>query len=203
MVEIFGRNSQRVKVVGYFRRRASSWMFGRSLNATLSNNLLQLEKGLKRSFPLHSLHKRMRDSPTSQFFLLTPNRKATRGILGLTCALISLSNTRSENIKNSFTRQIKLTRVTNSRAVAHKSWMLPSHSGILAGATSTLIRIVFLVFLLGLLYTFTTCNERKNNEQLAKSNRKQAKSNEQRAKINKQQAKSHEKRAKSSASILY
>ena len=42
--ELFCRNSQRVKVVGYFRRRAPSCifdrMFDRILNGTLPNNLL-------------------------------------------------------------------------------------------------------------------------------------------------------------------
>ena len=44
VVELFCRNSQRVKAVGYFCRRASSCisdrMFDRILNATLPNNLL-------------------------------------------------------------------------------------------------------------------------------------------------------------------
>ena len=43
-VELFYKNSQRVKAVGYFCRRAPSCifdrMFDRILNATLSNNLL-------------------------------------------------------------------------------------------------------------------------------------------------------------------
>ena len=34
-VELYCGNSQRIKVVGYFRRRAPSWMFDRILNATL------------------------------------------------------------------------------------------------------------------------------------------------------------------------
>ena len=34
-VELYCRNSQRIKAVGYFRRRAPSWMFDRILNATL------------------------------------------------------------------------------------------------------------------------------------------------------------------------
>ena len=37
---LFCENIQRVKVVGYFRRRAPTWMFDRILNATLLNNLL-------------------------------------------------------------------------------------------------------------------------------------------------------------------
>ena len=44
VVELFCRNNQRVKTVGYFRRRAPSCifdsMFDRNLNATLQNNLL-------------------------------------------------------------------------------------------------------------------------------------------------------------------
>ena len=43
-VEVFCRNSQRVKTVGYFRKKAPSCifdrMFDRILNATMSNNLL-------------------------------------------------------------------------------------------------------------------------------------------------------------------
>ena len=34
-VELYCGNSQRIKAVGYFRRRAPSWMFDRILNATL------------------------------------------------------------------------------------------------------------------------------------------------------------------------
>ena len=54
------RNSQRVKAVGYFRRKAPSCifnrMFDRVLNGTLPNNLLNLEEGLRRSFPPVELH---------------------------------------------------------------------------------------------------------------------------------------------------
>ena len=39
-VELFYRNSQRIKTVGYFRRRVPSWTFDRILNATLPNNSL-------------------------------------------------------------------------------------------------------------------------------------------------------------------
>ena len=39
-VELFCGNSPRVKAIGYFRRRAPSWIFDKILNATLSNNLL-------------------------------------------------------------------------------------------------------------------------------------------------------------------
>ena len=82
--------------------------------------------------------------------------------------------------------------------------MLPPHPGILAEATSTLIKTFFIVLFLTLYYTFITYDGRtsneqraKNNEQRAKSNEQRAKSNEQRAKSNEQQAKSNEQRAKS------
>ena len=39
-VELFCRNSQPLKSIGYFCRRASLWMFDRILNVTLFNNLL-------------------------------------------------------------------------------------------------------------------------------------------------------------------
>ena len=39
-VELFCRNTQRVKAVGYIREAAPSWMFDRILSATLANNLL-------------------------------------------------------------------------------------------------------------------------------------------------------------------
>ena len=62
-VEFFGGISQRVKAVDYFRRKAPSWTFDRILNATLPNNLLYFEEGLRRSFPLLELHKGILDSP--------------------------------------------------------------------------------------------------------------------------------------------
>ena len=40
VVELFCGNIQRVKAVGYFRRRAPTWMLDRILNVTLPNNLL-------------------------------------------------------------------------------------------------------------------------------------------------------------------
>ena len=49
-VELYFRNSQRVKTVGYFRRRAPSWMFNRILKATLPNNYLPLQEKLA-TFP--------------------------------------------------------------------------------------------------------------------------------------------------------
>ena len=39
-LELFCWNGQRIKAVGYFRRRSPSWMFDRILNVTLPNNLL-------------------------------------------------------------------------------------------------------------------------------------------------------------------
>ena len=46
----FWGNSRRLQAVGYFCRRAPSWMFDRILNATLSNNSIQL------ALPPNSLH---------------------------------------------------------------------------------------------------------------------------------------------------
>ena len=66
--ELFCRNSQRVKAVDCFRRRAPSCifdrMFDRILNGKLPSNFIQLEEGLRRSFPPLQLHKRILDSPT-------------------------------------------------------------------------------------------------------------------------------------------
>ena len=55
-VELFSKNSQRVKVVGYFCKRVPSWTFYRILNVSLPNNFLQLEEGLRKSLPLQGLH---------------------------------------------------------------------------------------------------------------------------------------------------
>ena len=49
-VELFCGNIQRIKAVGYFRRRAPWWMFDRILNATLPNNYLPLHQKLA-TFP--------------------------------------------------------------------------------------------------------------------------------------------------------
>ena len=46
VVELFCGNSQRIKAVGYFPRRAPSWMFDRILTATLPNNSLHLQQKL-------------------------------------------------------------------------------------------------------------------------------------------------------------
>ena len=45
-VELFCGNSQRIKAVGYLRRRAPSWMFDRILNATLPTNYFHLHQKL-------------------------------------------------------------------------------------------------------------------------------------------------------------
>ena len=74
--------------------------------------------------------------------------------------------------------------------------MLPSRPGILAEATSTLIKTFSTVFFLNLHYTFITYDGRKSNKQRVKSNAQSAKSNEQRAKSNEQQSKSNKQRAK-------
>ena len=54
-MEPFYRHCQRVKAVGYFCRRAPSCIFDKMfdwiLNATRPNNLLNLEEGMRRSFP--------------------------------------------------------------------------------------------------------------------------------------------------------
>ena len=62
-VDLFWGNSQSVEAVGYFCRRAPSWMLGRTLNATLLNNLLKIEESLRRSFPSLGLHKAILASP--------------------------------------------------------------------------------------------------------------------------------------------
>ena len=66
-----------VKAVGYFRRRAPAFicdrMFDRVLNATLPNNLSELEEGLMRSFPLLELHKGILDSLCLLIFLINTN----------------------------------------------------------------------------------------------------------------------------------
>ena len=49
-LELYCGNSQRIKAIGYFRRRAPPWMFGKILNATLPNNYLPLHQKLA-TFP--------------------------------------------------------------------------------------------------------------------------------------------------------
>ena len=48
--------------------------------------------------------------------------------------------------------------------------MLPSRARILAEASNTLIKIFSVMFILNIYYTFVTYDERKSNEQRAKSN---------------------------------
>ena len=49
-VEFYCGNSQRIKAVGYFRRRAPFWMFDRIVNVTLPNNYVSLHQKLA-TFP--------------------------------------------------------------------------------------------------------------------------------------------------------
>ena len=156
-VERFYATKQRVKVVGYFWRRAPSWIFDRILNASLTNNLLQLEESLRRGFPSLGLNKGILDIPC-----LPPNsldlhqtQKQQDEILDSPRVLISLSNARNKNIKNSSTKKIRLTRVTSSRAVVHKSWWL---------------NVPLFSWKPNLYYTFITYDKRKSNERRAKSN---------------------------------
>ena len=78
-VKLFCRNSQRVKTVGYFCRRAPSCIFGkmfdRILNATLPNNSLKLGEGLRRSFPPLELRKGILDSPCLLILLIYTSNK--------------------------------------------------------------------------------------------------------------------------------
>ena len=69
-VELFCRNSQSVKVVGYFRRRASSLIFDSIPNATLSNS-----KHLPRSFSPLGLHKGIVDFSFLLILLIYTNNK--------------------------------------------------------------------------------------------------------------------------------
>ena len=125
-VDLFWGNSQSVEAAGYFCRRAPSWMLGRTLNATLLNDLLKIEESLRRSFPSLGLHKAILASPLIPSSLdLHHTQKPQKQILDSSCVLISLSITRNKNITKSSTSLIRLTtRATNSRAVAHKSWMV-------------------------------------------------------------------------------
>ena len=66
-----------------FRRRAPSWMFDTILNETLSNDLLQLAEGLRRSFPSLGIHKAVLDSPCLLILLIYTKHKTKRRNLGL------------------------------------------------------------------------------------------------------------------------
>ena len=59
----YSQTSARVETVGYFGGRAPSWMFDKTLNATLPNNLLELEESLRRNFPSLGLQKGISDYP--------------------------------------------------------------------------------------------------------------------------------------------
>ena len=83
--------------------RAPSWMFNRILNVTLPNNLLQLEEGLRRSFPPLWSSKGILDFPC--LLILFIYTKYQDKILDWPHVLISFGNTRNENIKkNSSTK---------------------------------------------------------------------------------------------------
>ena len=73
--QLFCGNNQRVKVLGYFCRTAPSSMFDRILNETLSNDLLQLEEGLRRNFSLLGLHKRTMNCPCLLILLIHKKHK--------------------------------------------------------------------------------------------------------------------------------
>ena len=80
-------------------------MFDRILNPTLPKNLLQLQEGLRRRFPPLGLHKGILDSLYLLILLIYIKYKNQQDeILESPRVLFSLSNTRSENIKNSSTR---------------------------------------------------------------------------------------------------
>ena len=69
-VELFCGNSQSVKAVDYFRRRASSLIFDGILNATLSNS-----KRLTRSFSPLGLRKGIADFSCLLILLIYTNNK--------------------------------------------------------------------------------------------------------------------------------
>ena len=78
-MEPFYRHCQLVKAVGYFCRRALSCIFDRMfdwiLNATLPNNLLNLEEGMRRSFPPLELRKGILDSHCLLILLIYTSNK--------------------------------------------------------------------------------------------------------------------------------
>ena len=107
-------------------------------------------------------------------------------------------------MKNSSTRQIRLTRVTFSQAVVYKRWMArcSPRSPVFQLKQKAQIKTFFIVFLLNLFYSFITYDRQKSNKQRAKSNEQQAKkrtsnkqkvtSYEQKVTSNKQKPKSNE-----------
>ena len=70
------KKSQCVQLVGYLRGRAPPWMFDRTLNAALPNNLLQHEESLRKSFLPLTLYKGISDFP--YFLILRNYTKTTR-----------------------------------------------------------------------------------------------------------------------------
>ena len=77
-VKLFCENTQRLQTVGYFCKRAPSWMFDVIPNATLSHNLLKLAEGLKRSFLSLGLHKGIFESPCLLILLICTKHKTKR-----------------------------------------------------------------------------------------------------------------------------
>ena len=70
---------KRIKAAAYFCRRAPSSIldriFDRVLNGTLPNNLVQLEEGLRRSFPPLEFHAGILDSPCLATLLIYTSNK--------------------------------------------------------------------------------------------------------------------------------
>ena len=87
-------------------------MFYGIINGTLPSNLLKLEEGLK-NFPTLGLHKGTWYSHCPVILLIYTKHRKKRWNHYSLLVLISLSNTRNENIKNSYTRQhcIKYARI--------------------------------------------------------------------------------------------
>ena len=92
--------------------------------------------------------------------------------------LISLSSSRNQNIKNSATRQMRLTHMTNSRAVAYKNWIarcFPPPSRVLLEAKNKLVKTFSIAFFLNFYYIFIIY------DYLTKRKKKRTKSNKEEA----------------------
>ena len=92
-VELFCRNIERLKAAGYLRRRTLSWIFDRTLNTTLPNNLIIACRKYEEKPSIMGLSKGILDSPCLLIFLITviPNNDPSFSIY--------LSNTRNEKKK--------------------------------------------------------------------------------------------------------
>ena len=106
-MELFCRNSQRVKVVGYFRRSAPSYIFDkifdRILYAALPNNVLQLKEGLWRRFPPLELHKGILDSPCLLILLIYTSKEQNSSTTQVDKANTSSAATeKSHNIRYTY-----------------------------------------------------------------------------------------------------